>query len=175
MAGLVLAPALMGLFALPALHPRAQPGLTDPKELSQFARPVVVFTVALVLLMNLDLFAVKAAGISSEGIGLYAAAATVAKMPYQVLSALGVVLLPVLSSSSQGTNAQRATLRNALRGLLLASFLIAGTLVSALVRHSTHALRLGLRRGRAAARPAARLRHAVHLVLRGLVRALRHR
>jgi stage V sporulation protein B len=127
--GLVVAPTVVGLATLPALKPHSEPGLVDPKELSQFARPVVVFTVALALLMNLDLFAVKAAGTSAEWIGLYAAAATVAKMPYLVLSALGVVLLPVLSSAGSENAAARATLRTAFRGLLLGSFLIAGTLV----------------------------------------------
>jgi len=128
--GLVVAPTLVGLATLPALKPHAEPGVFDPKELAHFARPVVVFTVALALLMNLDLFGVKAAGVSAERIGLYAAAATVAKMPYLVLSALGVVLLPVLSSTGSSENDEaRSTLRTAFRGLLLGSFLIMGTLV----------------------------------------------
>jgi stage V sporulation protein B len=124
----VVAPTLAALAVLPTLHPRAQPG-ADRKELSQFARPVVVFTVALALLMNLDLFAVKAVGTSAERIGQYAAAATVAKMPYLVLSALGVALLPVLSSASHENQAARATLRAAFRALVLGSFLLAGVLV----------------------------------------------
>ena len=127
-AGLVVAPTLAAVAVLPTLHPRAQPG-ADPKELSQFARPVVVFTVALALLMNFDLFAVKAVGTGAERIGQYAAAATVAKMPYLVLSSLGVALLPVLSSASHENEAARATLRTALRALLLGSFVIAGTLM----------------------------------------------
>lgn len=127
--GLVVAPTIVGLATLPALKPHAEPALFDRKELSHFARPVVVFTVALALLMNLDLFAVKAAGVSAERIGLYAAAATVAKMPYLVLSALGVVLLPVLSSTGSENDAARTTLRTAFRGLLLGSLLVTGTLV----------------------------------------------
>jgi len=127
--GLVVAPTIVGLATLPALRPHAEPGVFDPKELAHFARPVVVFTVALALLMNLDLFGVKAAGVSAERIGLYAAAATVAKMPYLVLSALGVVLLPVLSSKGSENDAARSTLRTAFRGLFLGSFLITGTLV----------------------------------------------
>ena len=127
-AGLVVAPTLAALAVTPTLHPRAQPG-ADPKELSQFARPVVVFTVALALLMNLDLFAVKAVGTSAERVGQYAAAATVAKMPYLVLSSLGVALLPVLSSASHENEAARATLRSAIRALLLGSFVIVATLM----------------------------------------------
>jgi stage V sporulation protein B len=126
-AGLVVAPTLAAIAIVPLLHPRAPKG-TDSKELSQFARPVVVFTVSLALLMNLDLFAVKAVGTSAERIGQYAAAATVAKMPYLVLSSLGVALLPVLSSSGHQSEAARATLRSAIRALLLGSFLIVGTL-----------------------------------------------
>jgi len=127
--GLVVAPTIVGLATVPALKPHAEPGVFDPKELAHFAKPVVVFTVALALLMNLDLFAVKAAGASAESIGQYAAAAQLAKMPYLVLSALGVVLLPVLSSTGPENDSARATLRTAFRGLLLGSFLIMGTLV----------------------------------------------
>lgn len=128
--GLVVAPTVVALATLPALKPRSEPGVGDPKqELSQFARPVVVYTVVMALLMTLDLFAVKAAGMSAEQIGIYAGATQIAKMPFQVLSGLGVVLLPALSSTGTASEGARATLRAAVRGLLLGSFLIAGTLV----------------------------------------------
>lgn len=127
--GLAVAPTIVALASLPALKPRSEPGVADPKELSQFARPVVIFTVTLALLMSLDLFAVKAAGMSAELIGLYAAASQIAKMPYQVLSGLGVVLLPALSSADAASEGARATLRGAVRGSLLGSLVVAGALV----------------------------------------------
>ena len=90
--GLVAAPLVSASIVLPILKPWASRGRSEGAELTSFARPVVVFTVVLAVLMNLDLFAVKILGLTPERLGHYTAAATVAKMPYLAFSALGVVL-----------------------------------------------------------------------------------
>jgi stage V sporulation protein B len=128
-AGLVAAPLVAATFAVPGLRPWISDGKSDAKALTEFARPVVVFTVALALLMNLDLFAVKALGLDPDSLGHYTAGATVAKMPYLALSAMGVVLLPVLSSASANNQEARELLRSSFRVLFLGSLLIAASLI----------------------------------------------
>jgi O-antigen/teichoic acid export membrane protein len=128
-AGLVAAPIVMACIVIPGFRPWASPADAEVEDLASFARPVVVFTVALALLMNLDLFGIKILGLSPERLGHYTAAATIAKMPYLGLSALGVVLLPALSAASVNDGEARAVLRPAFRALLLGSLLITATLV----------------------------------------------
>ena len=127
--GLVIAPILTAAIVIPMLRPWDRRGANDAGKLSRFARPVVVFTISLALLMNLDLFGVKILGLPAERLGHYTAAATIAKMPYFGLSSLGVVLLPALSAATAGEQKAQALLGPAFRWLLLASLLITATLI----------------------------------------------
>jgi stage V sporulation protein B len=127
-AGLVVAPMLVAALALPAIGTRG--GETSHgDELVRFARPVVVFTVVLALLMTVDLFALKAFGLNGDRIGHYTAAATISKMPYTLLSSLGVVLLPMLSAASAQSRETRELVRSALRALLLGSLLVVASII----------------------------------------------
>ncbi len=129
-AGLVVAPLLVVALALPAIRPWGEkPDSSHNAELVRFAKPVVVFTVVLALLMNLDLFAVKAFAMTPERVGHYTAAATIGKVPYLMLSSLGVVLLPVLSSAEAKNEETRGLVRSAFRALALGSFLVVAALV----------------------------------------------
>ena len=97
--GFILAPLLTTSFALPGILRRKAPGLLESRALWRFARPVIGFTIALTLLMGLDLFIVKSLVHDADLVGCYVAAATIAKVPYFFFSALGVVLLPIVSSA----------------------------------------------------------------------------
>jgi O-antigen/teichoic acid export membrane protein len=129
-AGLVVAPMLVLALALPAIKPWGEkPDTSHDDELVRFAKPVVVFTVVLALLMNLDLFAVKAFANTAERVGHYTAAATIGKVPYLMLSSLGVVLLPVLSAADAKKDETRQLVRSAFRALVLGSLLVVAALV----------------------------------------------
>jgi O-antigen/teichoic acid export membrane protein len=129
-AGLVVAPVLVVALALPAIKPWGEkPDSSHNAELVRFAKPVVVFTVVLALLMNLDLFAVKAFAWTPERVGHYTAAATIGKVPYLMLSSLGVVLLPVLSAADARKEETRELVRSAFRALVLGSLLVVAALV----------------------------------------------
>lgn len=115
-AGFVLAPLVIVALVVPGIVRRRAPISLESRELWRFARPVIGFTVALALLMSLDLFVVKASVRDPDVVGYYAAATTVAKLPYFVFSALGVALLPIVSSASaQDRASMLVVVRNAIR------------------------------------------------------------
>lgn len=69
------------------------------RRLLDFGFPVVAFTVIMTGLMNLDLLMLKSLGASGESVGLYTAAGTISRVPYFIFSAVGMVLLPVVSGA----------------------------------------------------------------------------
>jgi stage V sporulation protein B len=115
-AGFVLAPLIIVSMALPGILRSERRSTVGTRELWVFARPVIAFTIAHALLMGLDLFFVKAIVQNPDEIGYYAAAATIAKVPYFFFSTLGVVLLPIVSSAANDPSSQlMPTVRRAIR------------------------------------------------------------
>lgn len=102
-------------------------------NLLSFGVPATLFSVALFLLMNIDLFAVKAIIDVDSDTGYYTAAAAIAKLPYFVFAALPAVLLPMISTSTamndKGLTAQyiRQSLRYTLMLVLPMTLLISAT------------------------------------------------
>jgi PST family polysaccharide transporter len=135
--GFIIAPLVVITLSLPLIMRRGQSASVDARMLWRFARPVIVFTVALNLLMSVDVFVVKALARVPEDIGYYTAAATIGRIPYFVFSTLGVVLLPVVSAAASREAAERVV-RTALRWVFLASMLTSAVMVGL----STAALRL---------------------------------
>lgn len=68
-------------------------------HLFRFAFPVILFTLSSNLLINIDLYSVKALIVDEATVGFYAAAVNLANAPRFVLLALSFVLLPSLSES----------------------------------------------------------------------------
>jgi O-antigen/teichoic acid export membrane protein len=125
-AGFVVAPLLIVAAVLPGILRRRAASVIESRTLWLFARPVIGFTVALALLMNLDLFVVKAMVRDADVVGYYTAAATIAKVPYFFFSALGVVLLPIVSAAAvDGDGHLLAIVRNAIRLTALAALGVA--------------------------------------------------
>lgn len=148
-AGFVLAPTVIVALALPGILRRRTASRLASRELWVFARPVIGFTIALNLLMTLDLFVVKAVVRDAESVGYYAAATTVAKVPYFFFSALGTVLLPIVSSAGEDSREQVLhVVRNAIR-LIFAVSLGVVAVVAPFSRSILHML-YGQRYGEAA-------------------------
>lgn len=119
-AAFVIAPAVVILPTLPGYWRTRAESTLDSRALWSFARPVIGFTVALQLLMNLDLFVVKAAFGDTDAVGYYTAATTLAKVPYFFFSALGVVLLPIVSAAgNEGRDHVLEVVRKAVRLMFL--------------------------------------------------------
>ncbi len=114
--GLIAAPLLVVAATLPGILRAKATTVLGARELWVFARPVIAFTIAHALLMGLDLFFVKAVVGNPDEVGYYAAAATIAKVPYFFFSTLGVVLLPIVSAAgSDETGQVMPTVRRAIR------------------------------------------------------------
>ena len=97
----------------------------------RFAFPMALFAGMVTLLMSVDLFFVKALLNDSALAGYYTAASAVARIPYFVLTALGIVLLPVvagkLASREDASRFVRSAFRYVVIFLLPSSLLIAAT------------------------------------------------
>lgn len=97
-----------------------------------FALPIIFFSGALNLLMNLDLMCVKVLVDDVSAAGLYTSAMMMTKVPYIIFLAFSIALLPAISESTSTRNAELTAfyIRNSLRYLLIllvpiAFFLIA--------------------------------------------------
>ena len=129
-AGFVIAPLVVVSAVLPGIWRRRATSVLESRTLWLFARPVIGFTVALALLMNLDLFVVKSVVIDPDVVGYYTAAATIAKVPYFFFSAIGVVLLPIVSSAGGADHGHvLVVVRNAVRLTLVAALGVAAVVV----------------------------------------------
>ena len=97
--GFALAP-LLGFFVALLLSKGFGKGdKFDWKKLVAFAWPIVIFSVASSLLISVDLFSVKAILGRNIETGFYNAATTIARVPYSILAAVGLVLFPSISHS----------------------------------------------------------------------------
>jgi len=70
------------------------------RKLLSFGIPATLFSVALFLIMSIDLFAVKAIMRNDTSTGLYTSATTIAKVPYYLFGGLATALLPSISRST---------------------------------------------------------------------------
>ncbi len=73
------------------------------KKIICFMAPLMVFYTVILLVMNLDLFLIKALSlktISNLYAGYYTAAATISKIPFYVLGALNLIIFPLISKST---------------------------------------------------------------------------
>ncbi len=73
-------------------------------KLLRFGIPTTLFFTMLYFITSIDLLAVKALVSSDVDTGLYTAAATIAKVPYFLLTGLAMVLLPSISMSTSTHN-----------------------------------------------------------------------
>lgn len=129
-AGFVLAPLVVVALTLPGILRRRAASVLESRALWLFARPVIGFTIAMTFLMNVDLFIVKSVVRDLDVVGYYTAAATIAKVPYFFFSAVGVVLLPIISSAGAAKDVHvLADARNAIRLTFIAALGVAAIVI----------------------------------------------
>ena len=125
--------ALVGfLLSWKLLKPKpVESGKTDFgwQKIVSFGIPVTLFAVTLFLLMNIDLFAVKAIGGEGDEVGYYTSAATVSKMIYVLFAGLAWALFPSISRSTSTNDAELTAsyIRQSMRYMLM--LLIPGILL----------------------------------------------
>lgn len=107
----------------------SNPGSFPARKIIDFAYPVIIFSFALLFLMSIDLFLVKRILGEDVQVGYYAAASTLSKFPYYILTGLGVALFPAISKSSAVQTGKyiRESMRYLMLLLLPAVFIISGS------------------------------------------------
>ncbi len=100
-------------------------------HLFRFALPVILFTLSSNLLINIDLYSVKALIADEATVGFYAAAVNLANAPRFVLLALSFVLLPSLSESIAMQDWERVRRRLGQVGRFLVLILLPAALIVA--------------------------------------------
>jgi len=103
----------------------------DTKKVYAFATPIIAFMGLITLFLNLDLFLVKALLQDNALVGYYTAAGVVARIPYFVLSALGIVMLPKVAEKFAAKQPVKEFVQDSFRYVLIilvpAAALIAAT------------------------------------------------
>lgn len=78
-------------------------------KLISFAIPIVIFSGALSLLMNLDIFLVKTLIPEGQAAGFYTSALALTRAPYLVFFAFAITLLPIISRLTSSNHLQEAS------------------------------------------------------------------
>jgi stage V sporulation protein B len=100
---------------------RQQSEAFPASKLLSFAIPIVIFSGLLSLLMNLDIFFVKALIKEDQAAGFYASALALTRAPYLVSYAFAITLLPIISRLTSSNHLQEASryINKSLRLLLI--------------------------------------------------------
>lgn len=100
------------------LEPRARPTEETPSSMLGFGFPVATQGLSLLLLVNLDLSAAKAAGLGKAVFGAYGAAATLARAIFFIFRAFGEGLFPAVARAREAGEPLLAQ-KSARKGLAL--------------------------------------------------------
>lgn len=91
------------------------------RKIIDFSLLITVFSFSLLFLMNIDLFFVKRF-LDNVQTGYYTAASTLSKLPYYMLTGLGIALFPTISKFSNDKIQVRKYIRESMRYLILILF-----------------------------------------------------
>lgn len=130
--GYLLGPLIgmgIGWYYLRGIRTDSNPENFPARKIIDFAYPVIIFSFALLFLMSIDLFLVKKILGEDVQVGYYAAASTLSKFPYYILTGLGVALFPAISKSSAVQTGKyiKESMRYLMLLLLPAVFIISGS------------------------------------------------
>ena len=101
--------SVMGFGIAVAMTGRIGPGKMEPlKNLISFAASTAAIGIIFTLLINIDLFAVKALIKDSNQVGYYVAASTLAKTPFLLFVAISSAILPAVSKAVSVNNQELA-------------------------------------------------------------------
>ncbi|MBI5575791.1 MAG: oligosaccharide flippase family protein [Deltaproteobacteria bacterium] len=111
--GLVLAGVACMVLSIRMCRPLAGKGDFDGRELVSYSVKVTMFTVAMLLIMNIDLVAVKLVLKDNLATGLYNAVLNLARIPTLVTIPVSIVLFPlIVKAVSDGNNELAAEYSN---------------------------------------------------------------
>lgn len=88
-------------------------------KIIRFAVPIIIFSAAVNLVLSLDLFFVKAILIDNTLAGCYAAASTIARIPYLLMWAVTAALFPAISACPGDKEKVRNYIRESIRYTLI--------------------------------------------------------
>lgn len=91
------------------------------KKIIDFSLLITVFSFSLLFLINADLFIVKRI-LDNTQTGYYTAASTLSKLPYYILTGLGITLFPAISKFSSDKIQVKKYIRESIRYLILILF-----------------------------------------------------
>lgn len=91
------------------------------KKIIDFSLLITIFSFSLLFLMNVDLFFVKRI-LDNTQTGYYTAASTLSKLPYYILTGLGIALFPAISKFSSDKIQIKKYMRESIRYLILILF-----------------------------------------------------
>ncbi|MDW7727560.1 MAG: oligosaccharide flippase family protein, partial [Candidatus Methanoperedens sp.] len=123
-AGYLLGPLVglgIGWYYLRGTGKDSNPGNFPSRKIIDFAWPLIIFSFALLFLMSTDLFLVKRILGEDVQAGFYTAASTLSKLPYYMLTGLGIALFPAVSKSVAAQDAVQTGkyIRESMRYLVL--------------------------------------------------------
>jgi stage V sporulation protein B len=95
--------ALLTAFLFTRKGPPESPTFSSARLIS-FAVPLIFFSGAVSLLMNLDMIFVKSLIQESPSAGFYTAAVALTRAPFQIFSAFAITMLPAISRSTASRN-----------------------------------------------------------------------
>jgi len=78
-------------------------------RLVSFAVPIIIYSGAVALLMNLDMLFVKSLIHDGASAGFYTAAVALTRAPYQIFYAFAITMLPAISRTASGQNLVRGS------------------------------------------------------------------
>ncbi len=116
---LTLIAGLLSLFYTRRTTDQATEGITSG-QLVRFQVWIMLYALALNLLLNADLYVVKALCDDATTVGVYSAALQVARLPYVAVISVTFVLFPLVSQATfaEDISLARKTIERALRGSL---------------------------------------------------------
>lgn len=131
LAGAVVALPVAGLLALLyfAVASRLRFSSFPVRNVYSFAAPITIFVFITTFFLNVDLFLVKIFLQDNVMTGFYTAAGAVSRIPYTVLTALGMIMLPAVAGKLAANENTLKFLQEAFRYVLL--LLLPGTAVIA--------------------------------------------
>jgi len=115
----------------------------EVSKLIRFGVPATLFSAMLVLIMNIDLYAVKAIVAVDAETSYYTSATTIAKVPYFIFGGLAAALLPSISRATSANDLKLTAsyINQSIRYMLL--LLIPGVLILSATSHDLVSLVYG--------------------------------
>jgi stage V sporulation protein B len=98
--GFILAALISLAWAIYSIGLRSAPPVLPIRKVLKFGTPIFLLTGVSLLLMNLDLFFLKAQSSANTVVGYYVSALQIARIPYYIVPVLSLIAFPLISEST---------------------------------------------------------------------------